>query len=55
MPGRPPALLREPDEVDGPPVYGGQGLEEELVAGARLVLAMGGGWASMDTVLAAWG
>ena len=50
-----PALPREPDKVVGPPGDGGQGLEVELVTGAELVLAQGGGGAAVDTVLAAGG
>ena len=55
MPRCSPALPREPDKVVGPPGDGGQGLEVELVTGAELVLAQGGGGAAVDTVLAAGG
>ena len=55
MPGRPPALPREPDEVGGPPGDGGQGLQVQLVAGAEVVLAERGGRAAVHTALAAGG
>ena len=55
VPGRPPALAQEPDEVGGPPGDGGQGLQVQLVAGAEVVLAERGGRAAVHTALAAGG
>ena len=55
VPGRPPALAREPDKVGGPPGDGGQGLQVQLVASAEVVLAERGGRAAVDTLLTAGG
>ena len=55
MPGLAPPLPGVPDHVGGAPVEGGARLEEQVVAGAELVLSQGGGGAAQRAVLAAEG
>ena len=55
VPGLTPPLPGVPDHVGGAPVEGGARLEEQVVAGAELVLSQGGGGAAQRAVLAAEG